>query len=216
MDAEQRGRLLFFCTGSTRVPATGFANLQVGPVAVSSALPFRPAADLRSTSAQKESAAQLRSRIRRTAACSRSRTLRSTLPVSPSLPASRSTAQPLTATRRATLHPELSAGILRQPTPVRDQAGRPRRRPAAADGRVLLQHATVPTRPPALCCPPRASLKPTKTSFEYSDLAAMQHHVSTCLVFETQQPECLVPLGAACAVPVGRALRGDHLLLGPV
>ena len=29
MDAEQRGGLLFFCTGSTRVPATGFANLQV-------------------------------------------------------------------------------------------------------------------------------------------------------------------------------------------
>eukprot|EP01051_Picozoa_sp_SAG22_P011671 SAG22_NODE_1145_length_5374_cov_15.659526_4_plen_193_part_00 len=28
MDAEQRGQLLHFCTGSTRVPATGFANLQ--------------------------------------------------------------------------------------------------------------------------------------------------------------------------------------------
>ena len=30
MDGPQRGQLLFFCTGSTRVPATGFANLQVG------------------------------------------------------------------------------------------------------------------------------------------------------------------------------------------
>ena len=28
MDAEQRGKLLHFCTGSTRAPATGFANLQ--------------------------------------------------------------------------------------------------------------------------------------------------------------------------------------------
>ena len=30
MDGPQRGQLLFFCTGSTRVPATGFARQPTG------------------------------------------------------------------------------------------------------------------------------------------------------------------------------------------
>ena len=41
MDGPQRGQLLFFCTGSTRVPATGFANLQVGHGLAATVLPSR-------------------------------------------------------------------------------------------------------------------------------------------------------------------------------
>ena len=40
MTSEDRGKLLHFCTGSARAPATGFANLMGYTTASSSASPF--------------------------------------------------------------------------------------------------------------------------------------------------------------------------------